>query len=321
MSTNFSLIALFSIIAGGIILFGIGVFIIIRGNRVELKRAKQIATSQVSKSKKSRRPRSSFKDIRAAFNSSLNIFESRKMQMKLYAASWKITVIEFYFLLILGTAVIFFLAWFSFGYILSGLGMALISFFMPFLLLRRGVQQRQVKFQNQLGDVLTLLSGAVRVGYSFLQSLDVVIQQLPPPASEEFARVRREVELGTTTSQAMINLADRMESKDFQIIVSAVNINQEIGGNLSTMLEAVNLTIRDRIRILGEARVLTTYARYSSYILSILPFLAAGLIFLLNPEYMSHLFDPGITRFFLVGAIIAVILGNIILRKISNIEV
>ncbi|MBG7609875.1 MAG: type II secretion system F family protein [Anaerolineae bacterium] len=243
------------------------------------------------------------------------------MQSKLYAASWKITVVEYYFLLIIGTSLVFFLGWAFFGYILSGLGVALIAYFIPFLLLRRGVQQRQVKFQNQLGDILTMLIGAVRVGYSLLQSLDVVINELPPPASEEFSRIRREVELGTPSSQAMINLADRMESKDLQIVVSAININQEIGGNLSTMLEAVNLTIRDRIKILGEARVLTTYARYSSYILSILPFFAAGLIFILNPEYMSHLFDPGIPRLFLIFAIVGVIIGNIILRKISEIEV
>jgi len=321
MATNSSIIMLFSIIAGGTILLIIGVFTIFRGKSVELKRAKQIGTSQVPKSKKLRQSGSSFKNFRTAVNTSLNIFESRKMRMMLYAASWKVTVIEFYFLLISATAVIFFLTWFIFGYLLSGLGMALIFYFIPFLLLRRSIQQRQIKFQNQLGDVLTLLTGAVRVGYSFLQSLDVVINELPPPASEEFARVRREVELGTTTSQAMLNLAERMESKDFQIIVSAVNINQEIGGNLATMLESVNITIRDRIQILGEARVLTTYARYSSYILSILPFFAAGLIFLLNPDYMIHLFDPGITRIFLVGAIIGVVLGNIILRKISNIEV
>ena len=321
MVSNFSLIVIISIIIGGIILLGIGIITISKGRSIELKRARQVGKSQVSKTKKLRLSRSSFDNLRSDFNRGLSSFNSKEMQGKLYAASWKITVIEFYLLLLIATAIAFFLAWAFFGYVLSGVGMALIVYFIPFLLLRRGVQQRQVKFQNQLGDILTMLIGAVRVGYSLLQSLDVVIKELPPPASEEFARVRREVELGTPTSQAMINLADRMESKDLQIVVSAVNINQEIGGNLSTMLEAVNLTIRDRIRILGEARVLTTYARYSSYILSILPIFAAGLIFVLNPDYMSHLFDPGLPRLFLVGAIVGIILGNIVLRKISVLEV
>jgi tight adherence protein B len=321
MGSNLSLIIIFSIFIGGIILLGLGILTLIRGKNVALKRAKQIGTSQAPNSKNLRRPRSSFKDFRAEYNKALKVPRSKKMQIMLFAASWKITVIEFYFLLIIATALGFFLAWIISDYVISGLGMALIIYIIPFLLLKRGVQKRQQNFQKQLGDVLTILTGAVKVGYSFLQSLDVVIKELPPPASEEFARVRREVELGTPTTQAMINLSERMESKDFQIIVSAVNINQEVGGNLATMLESVNITIRDRIRILGEARVLTTYARYSSYILSMLPIFAAGLIFVLNPEYMVHLFDPGLTRVILLFAIAGVISGNIILRKISNIEV
>jgi len=306
---------------GGIILLGLGILTLIRSRNITLKRAKQIGTSQVKDSTKLRRHRTSFKDLRDAYNKALKMPGSKKMQLKLFAASWKVTVIEFYFLLIIATALAFFLTWIISDYVVSGLGMALIVYIIPFLLLKRSVQKRQLNFQKQLGDVLTILTGAVKVGYSFLQSLDVVIEELPPPASEEFARVRREVELGTPTTQAMMNLSDRMESKDFQIIVAAVNINQEVGGNLATMLDAVNVTIRDRIRILGEARVLTTYARYSSYILSMLPIFAAGLIFVLNPEYMIHLFDPGITRVILLFAIAGVIAGNIILRKISKIEV
>jgi tight adherence protein B len=306
---------------GGIILLGLGILTLIRSKNITLKRAKQIGTSQVKDSTKLRRPRTSFKDLRDEYNKALKMPSSKKMQLKLFAASWKITVIEFYFLLIIATALAYFLTWIISDYVISGLGMALIVYIIPFLLLNRSVQKRQLNFQKQLGDVLTILTGAVKVGYSFLQSLDVVIEELPAPASEEFARVRREVELGTPTTQAMMNLSDRMESKDFQIIVAAVNINQEVGGNLATMLDAVNVTIRDRIRILGEARVLTTYARYSSYILSMLPIFAAGLIFVLNPEYMIHLFDPGITRIILLFAIAGVIAGNIILRKISKIEV
>jgi tight adherence protein B len=141
------------------------------------------------------------------------------------------------------------------------------------------------------------------------------------PASDEFRKVRREVELGLPMSQALINLTNRMESDDLFLIVTAININTQVGGNLTVMLDAVSETIRERIRILGEVRVLTSYARYSSYLLSALPFITSGVIFLMNPSYMEKLLEPGITRYMLIGALSGILLGNIWLRRLAKIEV
>ncbi|MEK6256185.1 MAG: type II secretion system F family protein, partial [Chloroflexota bacterium] len=191
----------------------------------------------------------------------------------------------------------------------------------PGYYLQKGLRTRREKFQRQLVDVLVLIGGAVRVGYSLLQSLDVVVNEMASPASDEFRRVRREVELGLSLRQGLLNLTQRMVSDDLNLIVTAININSQVGGNLTTMLTAVTDTIRERIRLLGEVRVLTSYAIYSSYILTLLPFIVTALLFILNPEYIGGLFVWGPILIIPIGALIGVFLGNLWIRKLSKIEV
>jgi tight adherence protein B len=105
------------------------------------------------------------------------------------------------------------------------------------------------------------------------------------------------------------------------LLITAININNQVGGNLSTMLEAVTTTIRERIRLFAEVRALSSMQRYSGYILTLLPFMTAGVIFLLNPKYMARLFEPGITLCIPIGALIMVILGNIMVRMLAKVDV
>jgi tight adherence protein B len=154
-----------------------------------------------------------------------------------------------------------------------------------------------------------------------LQALDVVVGEMTPPTSEEFRRVRREVELGLPLNQALTNLANRMESDDLYLVVSAVTINMQIGGNLSLILESVIETIRNRIYLFAEIRALTAYATYTSYLLSLLPFITALVLVFISPTYFEQLMAPGVTRYILAYALVSLIIGNIVLRRVSKIDV
>jgi tight adherence protein B len=249
------------------------------------------------------------------------MFNSEEFQTRLNSANWQITVTEYHLLRIIVTVVMFFLGFWISGNIIAALALAMITALIPGFLLFRAVQRRQQKFQDQMIDSLTLIQGAVRAGASFLQSLDVVVDEMAVPTSEEFRRVRREVELGLPLNQALTNLANRMESDDLYLVVSAITINMQIGGNLTVILETVTETIRNRIYLYGEIRSLTAYARYTSYLLSLLPFVTALVLMLLSPQYFEQLMQPGLTRYILIYALISLILGNIILRQVSKINV
>ena len=146
------------------------------------------------------------------------------------------------------------------------------------------------------------------------------VREMAPPACEEFQRVLREVGLGRSVSQALGDLALRMQNKDLNLLVTAINIQYQVGGNMTTMLESVTETIRERIRLFGEVRVLTTQQRITSYILSLLPFFVAGVMFLINPDYMMRLFDPSI-RCIPIGALLGIILGFIIVSRLARIDI
>ena len=199
--------------------------------------------------------------------------------------------------------------------------MALLSYILPGFFLQRAIIGRRNQFERQLVDVLVLMTGAVRAGYSILQALDVVVEEMKPPASDEFRRVRREIGLGIPLAQALTNLTNRMENDDLYLVVTAIKINTQVGGNMATMLEAVTHTIRERIALFAEIRALTSQQRYASYALTLLPFIVAGLLFILNPEYISRIFEPGPILCIPFGALILVLIGNIWIRRMTKIEV
>jgi tight adherence protein B len=187
-------------------------------------------------------------------------------------------------------------------------------------LLKRAISQRQQNFGKQLVDVLILITGAVRAGYSLPQAIEVVSKELKPPASDEFRHVRHEIGLGLSLSQALSNLVARMENDDLYLVVTAININTQVGGNIATMLEAVTETIRERVRLFGEVRVLTAQQRFGSYVLTFMPVAMAAALFFINPKYMMRLFQPQILCI-PIGAVVMVILGNIAVRRLAKIEV
>jgi tight adherence protein B len=258
---------------------------------------------------------------RLRINRWLGGFASEQLNNQLIAANWPITATEYILLRFWGTLAGLVVGWLITSNPLPGLGLAIIAYIIPPIILRNAITRRRNAFERQLVDVLLLVQGAVRAGYSFQQALDVVIREMKAPASEEFRRVRHEIGLGLSLSQALGNLVNRMENDDLYLVVTAININSQVGGNLVTMLEAVTNTIRDRVRLFSEIRVLTSQQRFSAMILTFMPFGMAGLLFMISPEYMSRLFQPGIYLCIPIGAVISIMIGNIIIRRLARIEV
>ena len=150
-------------------------------------------------------------------------------------------------------------------------------------------QQRKTKLEYQLADALAILSSSLRGGFSFVQGLDMASQQLEAPIKDEFARVIRLVQLGLETSRALEQMSERINSYDYDMTVSATNIQLSVGGNLSQMLDSIAATIRDRIRLRREIAALTAQGRISGAILIGLPIGIALMLRVVNPEYMSLL--------------------------------
>jgi tight adherence protein B len=149
----------------------------------------------------------------------------------------------------------------------------------------------------------------------------VVARDAPEPTKSEFQRVTREVALGLSSQEALQNLVRRINSEDFDLVVTAIAVQHEVGGNLAQILDTIGHTIRERIRIKGEIRVLTAQQQLSGYVISLLPVVLGFIIYMMNPNYMSGLFTPGIYMAMPICAGLGIVLGFVIMKKITDIEV
>jgi tight adherence protein B len=204
---------------------------------------------------------------------------------------------------------------------LGGLSLGAVGGLLPVLYMRRKGGRRLRAFTEQLPDVLTLLVGALRAGYGLSQAVEALTDQLPPPASKEFARVMRATSLGLPLQRALSEMSERVGSDDLNLIVTAINVQFEMGGNLAQTLETIGQTVRDRLRMLREIRVLTAQQRLTGYVLAVLPFAVGSAIFLINPGYIGMLFQPGWIRILPAAAVVMQIVGFLVIRRIVDIEV
>ena len=255
-------------------------------------------------------------------NNSLQGFSSDKLQLKLSSAYWTITDTEYILIRIVATVFAFLLGWLIPGNILGGIFLAAITIIVPPILLDQAIAQRQQKFHNQLLDVLLLIyRSSARQVIVLMQALDLAVKEIPAPASEEFGRVLREMRFGISLEGTLFNLAERMASDDMQIVVTAIIINSQVGGSLSTVLDSTISTIRDRMHLFGEIRSLTSYARYVGNFLSLMPFIMGFIIFLMAPDFFDTVKTSIITQVILVVALFGIIIGNIWIRRIVKIKV
>jgi len=243
------------------------------------------------------------------------------MRTDLARADIKLRVPEFMAVTVLSAVLFVLLGRLLFGSPLLALLAGVIGFFVPrfYVGMRKG--KRLNTFNDQLGDTITLLANSLRSGYSIVQSMETVANQLPNPMAGEFHRVTQEIGLGLHYEQALNNMLRRMPSDDLDLMITAINIQGKVGGNLAEILDTIGHTIRERVRIKGEIRVLTAQQMISGYVLSFLPVGLGVVLYMINRSYMSQLFsDP--CGWIMVGvALIMIVTGFLIIRKIVNIEV
>ncbi len=196
-----------------------------------------------------------------------------------------------------------------------------IGALIPFIIVRNRISKRLRAFNNQLSNVLMQLSSSMRAGYGLLQALNFVAQEIPAPAGYEFGLVVRDVKLGQTTMTALDNLLDRVESEDLRLVVTSMHIQAETGGNLAEILDTVSETIRERVRIKGELRALTSQQRMAGYVLAALPVTVFLCLMVINPAYESRLLLPGPTLCIPIGAVLMMMTGFLVIRRIVAIEV
>ena len=205
--------------------------------------------------------------------------------------------------------------------IYAGLLISICGGILPRLWLNTSQKKKRRKFNNQLADALLVLSNSLRAGFSLLQAMEMVSQEMSNPISEEFHLALREMTYGTPTETALIHLSERVGSDVLDLLVTAMLIQRQAGGNLAEVLQNIHATIQDRLRIQQEIKTLTAQGRMSGYIIAALPFGIAAVLSVLNPSYLSVLFTNRIGWAMLGGGIISQFIGFIIIRKIITIEV
>jgi tight adherence protein B len=167
------------------------------------------------------------------------------------------------------------------------------------------------------------MANSLRSGYALLQAMELVSREARPPMSSEFERVVREVGLGLTPEEALANLVKRIQSDDLELMVTAINVQREVGGNLAEVLDTISHTIRERVKLKGEVRVITSQQQYSGYIIGALPIVLALVLFGINPTYMLRLYtETHWCGWCLTGVSLTMIVsGFLIIMKIVRIEV
>jgi tight adherence protein B len=180
---------------------------------------------------------------------------------------------------------------------------------------------RRNAFTEQLGDCLTTIANALRAGYSFPQSVEVVSREMEPPISDEFAQVSREVSMGVPLESALEAMGRRVGSMDLDLVITAVLIQREVGGNLAQILDNIGDTIQERIRMKREIFALTAQGRLSAWVLIVLPFVMALFMYIFKPEHIMVLIDDPLGRTAMFVSLFLEVIGYIVIQKIVHIDV
>lgn len=187
-------------------------------------------------------------------------------------------------------------------------------------ILKKKYQKRQKRFEAQLCDAIQVISNAMKSGYSFFQALSRVVEDSPDPLGTSFGQVVKEMSLGKPMESAFEQLLDNYPIEDLQLMVSAIFIQKEIGGNLADILDTMLETLRERQRIAAEVSALTAQGKLSGWIVSVLPFGIGVFLFVVNPSYISLLFTTPVGRIMLVGALFNEFLGIMLIKGIIKVE-
>jgi tight adherence protein B len=197
----------------------------------------------------------------------------------------------------------------------------ILGIILPPLLVSTAQQKRLKKFDQQISDSLGIMANALRAGFSFMQTLELVSREMPNPIAKEFARTFRETNLGAPMEEALVNLTKRVASDDLDLVVTAVLIQRQVGGNLAEILDNISFTIRERVRIQGEIKTLTAQGKISGIIIGLIPPFLILILLLINPAYLKPLFQSAIGLAMLAAGVTSELIGLVIIKKIITIDI
>lgn len=247
--------------------------------------------------------------------------QGRRIELLMQQADWPIRGTEFEAILLLWgglVGLITFLVTLKGAMFFAG---ALAGILMGLALLGLRIRRRRKKFTNQLGDMLTMVANALRAGFSFMQAFELISREMDAPMGREVQLVVNEVNLGNTLESALDNMQRRVASPDFELVVTAVLIQRQVGGDLASILDTISETIAERVRMRREVMTLTAQGRASALVVSCIPIGLAAAVSILNPNYLKPLIETELGRMFIVAAVILQLIGFIVIHRIVDIEI
>lgn len=246
--------------------------------------------------------------------------QGKRIELMMQQADWPIRGTEFEAILLLWgglVGLVTFLVTLKGAMFFVGV---LVGILMGFALLGMRIRRRRKKFTNQLGDMLTMVANALRAGFSFMQAFELISREMDAPMGREVQLVVNEVNLGNTLESALDNMQRRVASPDFELVVTAVLIQRQVGGDLASILDTISETIAERVRMRREVMTLTAQGRLSGIVLAILPFAMAGILTFIKPDYLKPLLEDELGRIIIGVAIVSELIGIFFIKKITDIR-
>lgn len=247
--------------------------------------------------------------------------QGTSLDMRMQQAGIPLQGSEFLLLLLLLFAIVLIVGWILTGSawngVVIGAGVCVAAWF---YVLHR-IKSRHDAFVHQLGDCLSLVANALRAGFSFLQTMELVSREMQPPMNTEFGRVVRETSLGVPMEQALRRMEGRVNSPDFSLIVTAVIIQQQVGGNLAEIIDTINETIRERVRLRREIGTLTAQGRATGVVLALIPPILGFILYTISPDYMQPLLTTTYGHIAIGVGFVMEVIGFLVIRKIMDIKI
>ncbi len=247
---------------------------------------------------------------------------AKSWKIQLAKADLKISPAEFLGFHVLSIIMFFLIGNVLFGNVILGAISAVGGFFFPRIYVAMKIGRRLSRFEDQLADNLQMWVNGLRSGYSVLQAVEAIAKEAAEPTSTEFRRVVQEVQLGIPLDEALDHAFERMPSEDFDLVITAVNIQREVGGNLAEILEVISHTIRERVKLKLEIKAMTAQGRVTGYIIGFTPIGLLMFLSVANPDYVDGLFSNRTCGWPMLGCGGGMIaLGTAAIQKIVDIEI
>jgi len=191
----------------------------------------------------------------------------------------------------------------------------------PVMVVKITISKRRMQFDHQLIDTLMIISSSLKGGFSLVQSFEVIMEDMPPPTSDEFSIVVRETKVGVSLEEALIKLNKRIPSEDMNLVISSILVARETGGDLTKVFSRLIQTIRDRMEIKDMANTLTLQGRIQGIIMSIIPIVFVMFVLKFNPHHFDSMMHDNVGRGLLITAVVLQICAFFFIKKFSTVKV